>query len=141
MTPDRNDSDDANRCKSCGVSQSHSAGDAGTLSAASPTARANAHLSQEELIRLRERALLKREESIGKREDELDRRAKTLAMQQEKSFALRVQEISDAQIAKATQDYRYSKLKEANDSLVSDSQMRSAELEERTHDKGPFRKS
>lgn len=103
-------------------------------------AKAYVHSRPEELIRSREYALLKREESIGKREDDLDRREKSLAMQQEKSFALRVQEISDAQIAKATQDYRYSKLKEANESLVSDSQMRSAELEKGPYGKGPFRK-
>lgn len=78
---------------------------------------------------LREDALLKREESIQQRENDLNRREKLLSDQRGISFSLRVQEISDAQIAKATQDYRYSKLKEANESLVIDSQLRAAELE------------
>lgn len=128
MTHDRHDSDNTNRWMSCGASLPRSEGGAGTGNEAPPSAP-DAYSSQEKLAILREDALLKREESIQQRENDLNRREKLLSDQRGISFSLRVQEISDAQIAKATQDYRYSKLKEANESLVIDSQLRAAELE------------
>jgi hypothetical protein len=138
MTHDRHDSDNAKRTMSCGASPPRSEGGLRTRNEAPPLAKADACSSQEDLAILRENALLKREESIQQRENDLNRREKLLSVQQGISFALRVQEISDAQIAKATQDYRYSKLKEANEWLVIDSRLRAAELEKAGAPTGHF---
>jgi hypothetical protein len=73
---------------------------------------------------MREKALLIREEAVEERENDLRRREELFALQQGRSFALRVQEISDAQIARVEQEYRHSKLKEANEYLVIESQIR-----------------
>lgn len=84
----------------------------------SPLAMADAHSSHEKLVSSREKALLVREEAVEERESDLHRREELLALEQGKSFAHRVQEISDAQLVKADQEYRHSKLKQANENLV-----------------------
>jgi hypothetical protein len=50
------------------------------------------------------------------REQELVRRERIAPQQHEKTFALRVQEICDAQIAKATKEYRALQLKDGGES-------------------------
>ena len=67
---------------------------------------------------MRENAVVVREEAVEERESDLHRREGLLALQEGKSFAHRVQEISDAQIVKVAQEDRHSKLKKANEALV-----------------------
>lgn len=121
---ERNSSEDTHRCKSCGASLLKSDGELIVSKEIAPLTRADACCSHGELASLREKALLIREEAIEERENDLRRREELFALQQGRSFALRVQEISDAQIAKAEQECRLSKLKETNEYLVIESQIR-----------------
>lgn len=116
MTHDCRFPDDSHRCLLCGTNLIQ--GDGALREPAKALANSDGHLDQEKLISLREKALLIREEAVEERENDLHRCEDLLALQQGKTFALRVQEISDAQIAKVTQDYRNAKLKEANQHLV-----------------------
>ena len=119
-----NSFEDTHRCKSCGASLLKTDGELIVRKETAPLTRADAHPSHGALASLREKALLIREEAIEERENDLHRREELFALQQGKSFALRVQEISDAQIAKVAQECRLSKLKEANEYLVFESQIR-----------------
>lgn len=124
MTYEHNPSEDTHRCKSCGASLLKSDGELVMHEETAPSARADALASHGGLASLREKALLIREEAIEERENDLLRREELFELQQGRSFALRVQEISDAQIARVEQEYRHSKLKEANEYLVIESQIR-----------------
>jgi hypothetical protein len=121
---EHNFSEDTHRCKSCGASLLKSDGELILSKETAPLTRADACSNQGELASLREKALLIREEAIEERENDLHRREELFALQQGRSFALRVQEISDAQIAKVAQECRLLKLKEANECLVIESQIR-----------------
>lgn len=108
-----------NLCASC-------AGPVDAAGQTSPSATDAAH-SRAAGLDLREKALLIREKAIEERENDFRRREALLAVQQGKSFALRVQEISDAQIAKATREYRHSQLKEGDDKPAIAAPVRDAE--------------
>jgi diguanylate cyclase (GGDEF)-like protein len=115
---DRRSSGDSDRRKSCQTNLPHGQDELRTCNETSPLVVADAESSQAKSVRLREKALLIREEAVEERESDLHRREELLALEQGESFAHRVQEISDAQIVKAAQEYRHSKLKQANESLV-----------------------
>ncbi len=115
-----------NPCPSCGASPLENEGPLDAAKQTSPSATDAAHFRAAGLD-LREKALLIREEAIEERENDLRRREALFAVQQGKSFALRVQEISDAQIAKATREYRHSQLKEADDKLIVAAPVRDGE--------------
>ncbi|MET3109551.1 diguanylate cyclase (GGDEF)-like protein, partial [Oxalobacteraceae bacterium GrIS 1.18] len=118
MTPDRRCSNNADRRKSDGISLMNEIGNLSAPTEELPFARYQTFSTHERSMVARESALSIREEAIGERENDLRRRENLLAILQGKSAALRIQEISDAQIARAMQDYRQSKLKEANEHLV-----------------------
>ena len=82
-----------------------------------PLMDSNSSAENKHPITFRENAILVREEAMIERENDLLRRENLLKLNQGKASARRIQEISDAQIAKATQEYRQSKLIEANENL------------------------
>ena len=84
----------------------------------SSSALAGEPAGHEKSVSLREKALLVREEAVEERESDLHRREELLASERGMSFAHRVQEISDAQLAKAVQEVHHSRLRQANESLV-----------------------
>ncbi len=102
------------RCASCGATLPEK--NAEGLGAARQTPPLVADDAGQRAVKLdlREKALRIREEAIEERESDFRRREALLAVQQGKTFALRVQEISDAQIAKATQEYRHTQSNEAD---------------------------
>jgi diguanylate cyclase (GGDEF)-like protein len=124
MTHDRRFLDDSHRCTLCGTNliqgegEGEGEGESGAPAETTPLTNLDSHSDREKLTSLREKALLIREEAVEERENDLHRCEELLALQQGRTFALRVQEISDAQIAKVTYDYRNSKLREANQHLV-----------------------
>lgn len=126
-------SEDTHRCKSCGASLLKDDGELIVRKETAPLTSADAHSSHMELTSRRQKALLIREDAIEERENDLRRREDLFALQQGRSFALRVQEISDAQIAKVAQECRLSKLKEANAYLVIESQIRATREIEKTN--------
>ena len=71
----------------------------------------------EHTISRREIAILAREEAMAERENDLKRREELLILNQGKATAIRIQEISDAQLAHTLQEFRQSKLIEANEKL------------------------
>ena len=117
--PDRRSSGDSDRRKSGGGANLLQGQDKlRTSNQTSPLAIADTHSSHEKSVSLRENAVVVREEAVEERESDLHRREGLLALQEGKSFAHRVQEISDAQIVKVAQEDRHSKLKKANEALV-----------------------
>jgi diguanylate cyclase (GGDEF)-like protein len=116
---DRRSSDDSDRRKSRGISLLQGQDELRTRNETSrPFAIADAESSHEKSVSSRENAVVIREEAIEERESDLHRREGLLALQEGKSFAHRVQEISDAQLTKVAQEDRNSKLKKANEALV-----------------------
>ncbi|HCE09586.1 MAG TPA: hypothetical protein DEQ40_13495 [Oxalobacteraceae bacterium] len=115
---DRRSSGDSDRRKSCETNLLQVQDELRARSKTSRVAIVDAHSSHEESVRLRENAVVVREEAVEERESDLHRREELLALEKGKSFAHRVQEISDAQIVKTAQEYRHFKLKKANESLV-----------------------
>jgi PAS domain S-box-containing protein len=120
MQHDRRASNTTNRRKACGTNllQDADGGELGTRDEASPSAIADAHSGDEQSVNLREKAVIVREEAIEERESDLHRREGLLELQRGKLSALRVQEISDAQIFKATREDHQSKLQQANENLI-----------------------
>ncbi len=99
MSPSSQPSEPSRHCPSCGAQLAHSGARAdasGAVTAPDP----------------REHALMRREQAIEERENDLQRRENLFALRHEQVFALKVQGINDAQIAKATRDYRNAQIVE-----------------------------